>query len=76
MALGPENVSKLRIGKLSNYTYGKCIWQTCLLLRINFLRHLKEFFGVTFQITPDPETKTVLLVCIGSAFKNMGRTLL
>jgi len=63
MALGPEDVAKLRIGKLSNYT-------------IEVLRNLKQFFGTTFQITPDPETKTVLLTCVGSAFKNLGRTLL
>eukprot|EP01126_Amoeba_proteus_P035862 TRINITY_DN3628_c0_g1_i4.p1 TRINITY_DN3628_c0_g1~~TRINITY_DN3628_c0_g1_i4.p1 ORF type:complete len:156 (-),score=13.53 TRINITY_DN3628_c0_g1_i4:122-589(-) len=63
MALGPEDVSRLRIGKLSSYT-------------IEFLRHVKQFFGVTFQISPDSETKTVLLTCVGCSFANLGRTLL
>jgi len=60
MVLGPEDVSKIRIGKLSPYT-------------IALLRHIKEFFGVTFQITPDPETKTIELTCFGCGFQNLAR---
>jgi RNA 3'-terminal phosphate cyclase-like protein len=48
MVLGPEDVSKIRIGKLSPYT-------------IAYLQHIKEFFNVSFSIVPDPETKTILL---------------
>jgi len=60
MAAGPEDVSKIRLGKLTNYT-------------IEFLRHIKQFFGVTFKIEPEPETKTVLLTCLGAGFKNLSR---
>lgn len=60
MATGPEDVSKIRLGKLTNYT-------------IEFLRHIKIFFGITFKIEPEPETKTVLLTCLGAGFKNLSR---
>jgi RNA 3'-terminal phosphate cyclase-like protein len=60
MAAGPEDVSKIRLGKLTDYT-------------IEFLRHIQQFFGVTFKIEPEPETKTVLLTCLGAGFKNLSR---
>lgn len=47
MALGPEDVSKVRFGKLSPFT-------------IQFLRDLKTFFGVTFKLQPDPEDQTTV----------------
>ena len=47
MALGPEDVSKVRFGKLSNFT-------------IQYLRDIREFFGIVFKIKTDPETGTVL----------------
>eukprot|EP01122_Echinamoeba_exundans_P004771 TRINITY_DN15006_c0_g1_i1.p1 TRINITY_DN15006_c0_g1~~TRINITY_DN15006_c0_g1_i1.p1 ORF type:complete len:359 (+),score=42.26 TRINITY_DN15006_c0_g1_i1:16-1092(+) len=60
MALGPEDVSKIRVGKLTEYT-------------MEFLRNIREFFGVTFKIEPDPETKTVILTCVGCSFLNLAR---
>lgn len=60
MALCPEDVSRLRIGKLTKHTI------TCL-------REIREFFGVTFKIAPDPENDTILMTCLGSGFKNMSR---
>ncbi|KAI9922741.1 hypothetical protein PsorP6_002176 [Peronosclerospora sorghi] len=60
MALGPEDVAKVRFGKLTPYS-------------IECLRHLREFFGITFKIKPDPETKTVLLSCLGIGFKNLAK---
>eukprot|EP00947_MAST-08B_sp_MAST-8B-sp1_P004605 g4605.t1 len=60
MVLGPEDVSKIRLGKLSPYT-------------IVCLRQLRDFFGVTFKIAPDPKTKTIFLSCLGIGFKNMAR---
>ena len=60
MAAGPEDVSSIRLGKLTEYT-------------IEFLRHIKTFFGITFKIEPDLETKTVLLTCLGAGFKNLSR---
>eukprot|EP01124_Arcella_intermedia_P017999 TRINITY_DN24975_c0_g1_i1.p1 TRINITY_DN24975_c0_g1~~TRINITY_DN24975_c0_g1_i1.p1 ORF type:complete len:309 (+),score=56.67 TRINITY_DN24975_c0_g1_i1:162-1088(+) len=60
MVLGSEDISKIRIGKLSPYT-------------ISLLRNIKEFFGVTFDIKPDPETKTSILTCFGCGFKNLAK---
>eukprot|EP01112_Ceratiomyxa_fruticulosa_P012093 TRINITY_DN3332_c0_g2_i1.p1 TRINITY_DN3332_c0_g2~~TRINITY_DN3332_c0_g2_i1.p1 ORF type:complete len:422 (-),score=68.49 TRINITY_DN3332_c0_g2_i1:38-1120(-) len=60
MILAPEDVSKIRIGQLSEYT-------------IQYIRHLKDFFGVMFKITPDPETKTIVFSCLGTGFKNLSK---
>ncbi|KAJ3437338.1 RNA 3'-terminal phosphate cyclase-like protein [Anaeramoeba flamelloides] len=60
MVICSEDVSKIRIGKLNKYTIG-------------WLRALKTFFGVTFQIQPDSKTKTVLLSCKGVGLKNISR---
>ena len=60
MVLTPESVSKIRLGKLSNYT-------------IQYLRNLKSFFGITFKVKPDHESGTVLLSCFGTGFKNFSR---
>jgi RNA 3'-terminal phosphate cyclase-like protein len=60
MCLGPEDVSRIRLGTLSPYT-------------IASLRLYKEAFGVEFKVTPDPQTKTVLLSCLGTGFRNMAR---
>lgn len=59
-ALCPEDVSKVRVGKLS--TYG-----------IKTLRHIKDFLGVQFNIKPDPTTGTVILTCVGCGYKNLSR---
>eukprot|EP01130_Rhizamoeba_saxonica_P016513 TRINITY_DN764_c0_g1_i1.p1 TRINITY_DN764_c0_g1~~TRINITY_DN764_c0_g1_i1.p1 ORF type:complete len:359 (+),score=66.74 TRINITY_DN764_c0_g1_i1:43-1119(+) len=60
MALGPEDVSILRVGKLSPYT-------------IEYLRNIKLFLGVQFSIETDPETKSVILSCRGSGYGNIAR---
>ena len=95
MALGPEDVSKLRIGKLTKPTYvgirsracgfnpGHGRWAcaastshrflVCGKHRIQLLRDLQTFFGVTFKITPDPANTTVLLTCLGVGFLNMNK---
>ncbi|KAH9329493.1 hypothetical protein KI387_001601 [Taxus chinensis] len=59
-ALCPEDVSKVRVGKLSAYG-------------IKTLRHIKDFLGVQFNIKPDPTTGTVILTCIGCGYKNLSR---
>ncbi|GLJ45219.1 hypothetical protein SUGI_0951760 [Cryptomeria japonica] len=59
-ALCPEDVSKVRVGKLSAYG-------------MKTLRHIKEFLGIQFNIKPDPTTGTVILTCIGSGYKNLSR---
>lgn len=60
MAVGPEDVSKIRLGKLSPNT-------------ISYLQHIRQFFDVTFQITPDTATKTTLLTCFGCGMKNLAK---
>jgi len=60
MALSTEDLSKIRIGKLTPHT-------------IEFLRNILKFFSVKFNITPDSETKTVILSCIGSGYQNYSR---
>jgi len=60
MLLAPEDVSRLRLGRLSRLT-------------IDCLRLYRDIFGVTFKVTPDPETNTVLLSCLGVGFLNFAR---
>jgi hypothetical protein len=43
----PQDVSKVRTGKLSPFT-------------IQLLRDLNTFLGITFKLKPDPTTKTTL----------------
>ncbi|KAF2302590.1 hypothetical protein GH714_038692 [Hevea brasiliensis] len=59
-AMCPQDVSKIRVGKLSPYG-------------IETLRHIKDFLGVKFVIKPDPSTGTVILKCVGSGLKNLSR---
>ena len=60
MAISEESVSKIRAGKLSTYS-------------IQFLRHLKDFFAVTFKVKADTETNTILLSCLGAGLKNFSK---
>jgi len=60
MTLCPEDVSRIKIGQLSDYSVG-------------VLRHIRDFFGIKFKITPDPETDTVLLACRGVGYSNLAR---
>eukprot|EP01085_Mycamoeba_gemmipara_P004969 Mycagemm_TRINITY_DN10691_c0_g1::TRINITY_DN10691_c0_g1_i1::g.4969::m.4969 type:complete len:356 gc:universal TRINITY_DN10691_c0_g1_i1:1080-13(-) len=60
MALNTEDLSKLRVGKLSPYS-------------IECLRLLREFFGITFKVDADAESRTVLLSCLGIGFQNLSK---
>jgi hypothetical protein len=60
MTLCPEDVSRVRFGKLSPYT-------------IEYLRHLKDFFGIVFKLKADAETQSVLVSCLGVGFKNLSK---
>lgn len=60
MALGPEDVSRVRVGQLSSHA-------------IQTLRLVREAFGVIFKIRADRETGTVLLSCLGSGVKNISK---
>ncbi|KAN0008839.1 hypothetical protein ACTFIU_009505 [Dictyostelium citrinum] len=61
MVLCPEDISKVRLGKITPYT-------------IEFIRQLRDFFGVTFKIETDQNSKTVLFTCLGIGYKNMARS--
>jgi len=62
MCLTSEDVSRVRLGKLSPYT-------------INALRLFKKFFQVEFKVSACEEEgkKSVLLSCLGSGYRNMAR---
>jgi RNA 3'-terminal phosphate cyclase-like protein len=60
MSLSPEDVSRIRVGTLSQYS-------------IETLRLIKHAFDVEFKVTPDTETQTVLLSVLGSGYRNMAR---
>ena len=60
MCLTSEDVSRVRFGTLSIYT-------------VETLRLLKDTFHIEFKLTPDMDTKTVLLSCLGSGYRNMAR---
>lgn len=60
MCLGPEDVSRVRLGKLSQYT-------------IVSLRLFKTAFDVEFRVKADEETRTVLLSCMGCGYRNMAK---
>ena len=60
MALSPEEVSRIRVGTLSQYS-------------IETLRLIKYALDVEFMVKPDLETKTVLLSCLGTGFRNMAK---
>ncbi|KAD6796691.1 hypothetical protein E3N88_07587 [Mikania micrantha] len=61
-ALCPQDVSKVRVGKLVPYG-------------IQTLRNIRDFLGVKFVIKPEPSTGTVMLKCIGCGLKNFSRKL-
>ena len=60
MCLGPEDVARIRLGTLSQYS-------------IASLRLFKEALDVEFKIVADHESKTVLLSCLGNGYRNMAK---
>jgi len=60
MVLCTENVSKIRLGRLTNHT-------------IQLLRHIRDCFGVRFKITSSDEGESLLLTCMGIGFKNLAK---
>ncbi|GAX17417.1 RNA 3'-terminal phosphate cyclase-like protein [Fistulifera solaris] len=57
MCLTPQDVSRVRVGTLSQYT-------------IHCLRLYKELLGIEFKVQPDMDTKTVMLSCLGVGYRN------
>ncbi|XP_061555504.1 RNA 3'-terminal phosphate cyclase-like protein [Phycodurus eques] len=69
MTLGQQDVSKLLLGPLSQYT-------------IEFLRHVRDFFQIMFKIEVrkclEDERKggdKVLMTCVGAGYSNLNKTL-
>ena len=60
MCLTSEDVSKVRLGKLSQYT-------------IECLRLYKLFFNVQFKLSTEPNTHTIFASCVGTGYKNINR---
>lgn len=60
MAFNQKDVSRIKLGSLTTYS-------------IHLLRHLKEFCGLTFQLTPANDHE-VLAVCSGVGYKNLSRS--
>jgi len=60
MVLCPEDVSKVQVGQLSPFT-------------IQYLRDIREYFGVTFKVSTDQETRTTTLSAIGVGFANLSK---
>ncbi|XP_057446869.1 probable RNA 3'-terminal phosphate cyclase-like protein isoform X2 [Lotus japonicus] len=59
-ALCPQDISKVRVGKLSQHG-------------VETLRNIKDFLDVKFILKPDPKTPSVFLQCIGYGMKNLSR---
>jgi len=60
MCLGPEDVARIRVGTLSQYA-------------IVSLRLFQMAFGVEFKVKADQESRTVLLSCLGTGYRNMAK---
>ncbi len=62
MALCPEDISRCRLGKLSDFT-------------VAYLRLLQQMLGIVFKLKPDTTTltPTVLASCRGVGFANTSR---
>jgi RNA 3'-terminal phosphate cyclase-like protein len=81
MTLCPEDVSKVRLGKLSPFTFVFSEKNfstpfnafTRCMFRIEFFRHLKDFFGIVFKLKADSETQCVVASCMGVGFKNLSK---
>lgn len=59
-ALGPQEVSSVRLGPLTPYA-------------VAMLRHVQEILGVTFSIKPETQSQTLFLSCIGAGVRNTAK---
>lgn len=59
-ALCPQDVSKVRVGKLSQYG-------------VETLRNIRDFLNLKFIIKPEPNSQSVFLKCVGYGMKNLSR---
>lgn len=61
-AIGPEELGEVRLGPLTPHA-------------VRTLRHLKAFFGVTFNVRPETASRTIFLSCIGAGLRNASKRL-
>ena len=59
-AIGPEEVNEVRLGLLTEHA-------------VATLRHVKDFFNVTFSIQPEIESRTIFLSCVGAGIRNAAK---
>ena len=59
-ALIPPPLPQVRLGPLSPHA-------------VRTLRALRDFFGVTFNMKTERESRTIFLTCIGAGIKNMSK---
>ena len=59
-ALGPREINQVRLGPLTPYA-------------VRTLRHLRDFFSVTFNVSPEADSQTIFLSCIGAAIRNVSK---
>ena len=60
LAIGPEQVSRVRLGQLTPRA-------------VETLRVLRAFFGVTFHVTPEPDSGTIFCSVVGVGLVNLAR---
>jgi len=60
MALGPEDVSRIRLGPLTPFA-------------IETLRLIHDFFGVAFRIEADADDGSLMLACRGVGYRNTSK---
>ncbi|KAJ1547644.1 rRNA-processing endoribonuclease [Nowakowskiella sp. JEL0078] len=60
LALGPMDVGKIRLGGISQRS-------------VEWLRDLRRFLGVTFKISVEEESKTVMLTAVGIGYENVSK---
>lgn len=60
MALGPEDVSRIRTGQLTQHA-------------VAILRLLRDFLSVVFKVREEPENSAITLACLGSGRRNTAR---
>ncbi|KAG2490367.1 hypothetical protein HYH03_011169 [Edaphochlamys debaryana] len=59
-ALGPEEANSLRLGPLTPHA-------------VRTMRHIRDFFGVTFALRPEPASGTLFATCVGADVRNVSR---
>ncbi|PNW79091.1 hypothetical protein CHLRE_09g400367v5 [Chlamydomonas reinhardtii] len=59
-ALGPEEANTLRLGPLTPHA-------------VRTLRHIRDFFGVTFSLRTERSSSTIFATCVGANIRNVSR---